>query len=117
VAEEKDNPNTEKPPEAAKVPPPAPPKPATPPPPPKPPAAAGAHPPPPKPKGPAQEPWTAPIVDALKEEFGGEILKSYSFIGQNQIDVKKTRIAEIMTFLRDNSVVPFDYLADETAVH
>jgi len=117
VAEEKDNPNTEKPPEAAKVPPPAPPKPATPPPPPKPPAAAGAHPPPPKPKGPAQEPWTAPIVDALKEKFGGEILKSYSFIGQNQIDVKKTRIAEIMTFLRDNSVVPFDYLADETAVH
>jgi NADH-quinone oxidoreductase subunit C len=116
VAEEKDNQNTEKPPEAT-VPPPAPPKPPTPPPPPKPPAAAGAHPPPAKPKGPAAEPWSAPIVDALKEKFGGEILKSYSFIGQNQIDVKKTRITEIMMFLRDNSVTPFDYLADETAVH
>ena len=53
----------------------------------------------------------------MKEKFGGEVLKSYSFLGQNQIDVKKARIADIMTFLRDNSVVPFNYLADETAVH
>ena len=64
-----------------------------------------------------QEPWSAPIVDALKEKFGGEILKSYSFISQNQIELKKTRLTEIMTFLRDNSLSPFDYLADETAVH
>jgi NADH-quinone oxidoreductase subunit C len=63
------------------------------------------------------EPWSHPIVDALKERFGGDILKAYSFIGQNQIDVKKTRIAEIMLFLRDNTVMPFNYLADETAVH
>ena len=43
--------------------------------------------------------------------------KSYSFIGQNQIEVKKDRIVEIMTFLRDNKIAPFTYLADETAVH
>jgi len=57
------------------------------------------------------------LVDAIKEKFGGEFIKSYSFIGQNQIEVKKDRIAEIMTFLRDNTIVPFNYLVDETAVH
>jgi len=69
---------------------------------------------PPKPKGPQQEPWSSPLVDAIKEKFGGEFIKSYSFIGQNQIEVKKDRIAEIMTFLRDNTIVPFNYLVDET---
>ena len=83
-----------------------------------PPPAPGAKPaPPPKPKGPQQEPWSSPLVDALKEKFGGEFIKSYSFLTQNQIEVKKDRIAEIMTFLRDNEIVPFNYLVDETAVH
>src|SRR5499433_2971188 len=70
-----------------------------------------------KPKGPQQEPWSSPLVDAIKEKFGGEFMKAYSFLGQNQIEVKKDRIAEIMTFLRDNDIVPFNYLADETDVH
>ena len=56
-------------------------------------------------------------MDAIKEKFGGEFLKSYSFLGQNQIELKKDRIAEIMAFLRDNDLMPFNYLADETAVH
>jgi NADH-quinone oxidoreductase subunit C len=72
---------------------------------------------PPKPKGPVPEPWSHPIVDALKERFGAEFVKAYSFIGQNQIEVKKARITEIMTFMRDNTIMPFSYLADETAVH
>ena len=46
-----------------------------------------------------------------------EFVKAYSFIGQNQIEVKKDRIVEIMTFLRDNEIAPFNYLVDETAVH
>jgi len=129
VAEEKENPNTEKPAEPAQQPdaaasapkPPATPaaapaKPATPPP-PKPPAAAGAHAPPPKPKGPAQEPWSSPLVDALKEKFSTQFVKSYSFLGQNNIEVKKALIQEIMMFMRDNTISPFDYLVDETAVH
>jgi NADH-quinone oxidoreductase subunit C len=128
VAEEqKDNQQTDKPAEKAAEPP----KPTPPPPPPagEPKAAAPKPPPPPpgakpaapaapaKPKGPQQEPWTSPLVDALKEKFGGEFVKSYSFLGQNQIEVKKDRIAEIMTFFRDNTIVPFNYLVDETAVH
>jgi len=89
------------------------PKPPPPPPGAKPAAPAAS----PKPKGPQQEPWSSPLVDAIKEKFGGEFIKSYSFLGQNQIEVKKDRIAEIMTFLRDNDIVPLNYLVDETAVH
>ena len=140
MADEKENQNAEKPtapeqpPSAAPTPPEAgaaAPKPPVPPPPPKPaapapPKPAGATPPPPppkapaappKPKGPLPEPWSHPIVDALKEKFGGEFVKAYSFIGQNQIEVKKGRITEIMTFMRDNDIMPCSYLADETAVH
>jgi len=124
VADEKENPNPEKPaepgqqPEAAapKPPTPVPPKPATPVP-PKPPAAAGAPAAPPKPKGPVPEPWSSPLVDALKEKFPTQFVKSYSFLGQNQVEVKKALIAEIMMFLRDNPFSPFNYLVDETAVH
>jgi len=117
VTDENKNPNPDpaSPPKPAEPVPPPPPKPAgaVPPPPPKPAAPAV----PPKPKGPLPEPWSHPIVDALKEKFGGEILKSYSFLTQNQIEVKKARLVEIMLFLRDTPLGPFKYLADETAVH
>jgi NADH-quinone oxidoreductase subunit C len=106
-------PVTPKPPAAPGEPKAAAPKP--PPPPPSKPAGAPAV--PPKPKGPVAEPWSSPLVEALKEKFGDEIVKSFSFIGQNQVQVKKDRIVEIMTFLRDNDVIPFEYLVDETAVH
>ena len=118
MADEKENSNTEKPAEPEQqqpqMPPPSP-KPATPP--PKPPAAAGAPAPSTKPKGPVQEPWSSPLVDALKEKFSTQFVKSYSFLGQNQIEVKKALIAEIMTFMRDNTISPFNYLVDETVVH
>ena len=57
------------------------------------------------------------MVDAIKERFGDQFVKAYRFIGQNQIELKKDRIVEILTFLRDNDIVPFNYLVDETAVH
>jgi len=113
--EQKDKQQTEKPAEPPKPPQAAEPKTATPKPPPPPPGAKPAA--PSKPKGPAQEPWSSPLVDAIKERFGDQFVKAYSFIGQNQIEVKKDRIVEIMAFLRDNDIVPFNYLADETAVH
>jgi len=110
VSEENNNPKDE-----STAPPAAPPKPAAavPPPPPKPAAPAA----PPKPKGPVAEPWSDPLVDQLKEKFGAEIVKAYSFLTQNQIEIKKARLVEIMTFLRDTSPWLFTYLADETAVH
>ena len=127
MADEKENPQEKEPdkPVEQAAQPPQPPKPAAappaapktpvPPPPPKPAGAAPAA--PPKPKGPAPEPWTSPLVEALKARFNDQIVKSFSFIGQNQIQIKKDRLVEIMTFLRDNDIVPCNYLADETAVH
>jgi len=115
VADEKESPQEkqpEKPAEQA-----APSAPKTPPPPPPAKPAGVAHTAPPKPKGPAPEPWTSPLVEALKAKFGEQIVKSFSFIGQNQIQIKKDRLSEIMTYLRDNNIMPFNYLADETAVH
>jgi NADH-quinone oxidoreductase subunit C len=113
VADEKENQQPEKPAET-----PGEPKAAVPKPPPPPPAAKPAAPAaPPKPKGPVPEPWTSPLVDAIKEKFGDQFVKAFSFIGQNQIEVKRDRIVEIMTFLRDNTIMPFNYLVDETAVH
>ena len=123
MADEKENPQPEKPAEPAKpVPPstgaPGDPKAAAPKPLPPPPGAKPAAPAaPPKPKGPAPEPWSSPLVDAIKEKFGDQFVKAYSFIGQNQIEMKNDRIVEVMTFLRDNDIIPFDYLVDETAVH
>jgi len=131
VAEEKENPQEKQPEKPAEQgaqppkpaappvpPPPGEPKAAAPKPPPPPPKPAGAAPAaPPKPKGPVPEPWTSPLVEALKAKFGEQIVKSFSFIGQNQIQVKKDRIVEIMTFLRDNDMIPFNFLVDETAVH
>jgi NADH-quinone oxidoreductase subunit C len=138
VAEEKDNQQPEKPAETpaepkaadskpveskpaepkAAEPKPAEPKAAVPKPPPPPPGAKPAAPAaPPKPKGPVPEPWTSPLVDAIKEKFGDQFVKSYSFISQNQIEIKKDRVVEVMTFLRDNTISPFNYLVDETAVH
>jgi NADH-quinone oxidoreductase subunit C len=131
VADEKENPQEQSekpaagptptpPPKPATPPPPgepkaAAPKPPVPPPPPKPAGAAPAA--PPKPKGPVPEPWTSPLVEALKAKFGDQVVKSYSFIGQNQIEIKKDRVLEIMMFLRDYEPSPFSYLVDETAVH
>jgi NADH-quinone oxidoreductase subunit C len=122
VENEKENQQTEKPAERPAEPakpasPAGEPKAAAPKPPPAPPAKPAAPAAPPKPKGPTPEPWSHPLVDAIKEKFGAEFVKAYSFLGQNQIEVKKERIAEIAVFLRDNTIVPFSYLADETAVH
>src|SRR5947208_15962564 len=91
------------------------PKAAAPKPPPPPPGAKPAV--PPKPKGPQQEPWSSPLVDAIKQKFGGEFIKSYSFLGQNQIELKHDRIAEVMTFRREHGIVSFHYPADEPAGH
>jgi len=63
------------------------------------------------------EPWTSPLVDELTKKFGDQIVKATTFLTQNQVQVNKDRIVEIMTFLRDDPSMLFNYLADETAVH
>ena len=86
-------------------------KPAVPRPPPKKPTA------PAKPKGPVNEPWSAPLVDAVREKFPDQVLDAYTFLFQRQLVIKKDRSTEIMEFLRRNDVETFDFLSDETATH
>jgi len=56
-------------------------------------------------------------VDALKAKFETQFVKATTFLGQNQVEVKKALITEIMEFLRDDDGCKFNYLVDETAVH
>ena len=86
-------------------------KPAVPKPPPKKPAVRA------KPKGPQKEPWSDPLVDAIKEKFPDQVLEAYTFLGQRQLVIKKDRLTDIMEFLRRNDIEPFDFLSDETATH
>ena len=85
-------------------------KPAVPKPPPKKPA-------PKKPKGPQKQPYSGPLVDALHEKFPGQLVDSYTFVGARQFVIKKDRLIEVMSFLRQNDIEAFDFLSDETATH
>lgn len=85
-------------------------KPAVPKPPAKPPA-------PKKPKGPQKEPYTGPLVDALKEKFPDQLSDAYTFLGMRHLVIEKGRLTEIMGWLRSNDVEAFDFLSDETATH
>ncbi len=81
---------------------------------PKPPPKKAA---PAKPKGPQKEPWSDPLVDAVKEKFPDQVLEAYTFLSQRQLVIKKDRLTDIMTHLRRNEIEPFDFLSDETATH
>lgn len=76
------------------------------------PAAAAA------PKAPAvmaATPWESELTQALKEEFGGQILEFSSYVGQNFLVAKPEAAIPILESLKENH--DFDYLVDVTAVH
>ena len=56
------------------------------------------------------------VADKLKVTFGTEILKSESFRNQLTFVVKRDRILDIMKFLKEDSELAYDFLADLTAV-
>lgn len=100
--------------------PPAPPKPAAAA--PKPAAAAGAGAAgaakPAAPKAPAAmaaTPWESELTQALKEEFGDQILEFSSYVGQNFLVAKPEAAIPILESLKEKH--GFDYLVDITAVH
>jgi len=87
--------------EAAKQPPkPSPPKPAAPP--PKPPATMAAT------------PWESDLPRELKERFGGQIVETSTYLGQNFIVAKPEAAVPILEYLKLEA--DFDYLVDITAV-
>jgi NADH-quinone oxidoreductase subunit C len=87
--------------------PPAPPAAGTPAAPPKPTAPA-------KPAGPVPVPWSSPMVEKYKRQYGSG-LDAQTYLGQNYFTVDRSLIPDILRLLRNDQ--RFDYCVDITAVH
>jgi NADH-quinone oxidoreductase subunit C len=56
------------------------------------------------------------VLEKLSERFGEAILAVHSDLGDDTALVKRERIVEIMTFLRDDPALKFDFAMDLTGV-
>jgi NADH-quinone oxidoreductase subunit C len=90
---------------------------------PKPPAAPAAAPAAPaapkpaapaKPAGPVPMPWSSPMVEKYKAQYGSA-LDAQSYLGQNYFTVDRSLIPDLLRRLRDDE--RFDYCVDVTAAH
>ncbi|MEJ5370148.1 MAG: NADH-quinone oxidoreductase subunit C [Bryobacteraceae bacterium] len=63
----------------------------------------------------AATPWESELTQALKEEFGDQILEFSSYVGQNFLVAKPEAAIPILESLKEKH--DFDYLVDITAVH
>jgi NADH-quinone oxidoreductase subunit C len=81
-------------------------------------ATAAAAPPKPaapaKPAGPVPVPWSSPMVEKYKRQYGSG-LNAQTYLGQNYFSVDRSLIPNILKLLRDEE--QFDYCVDVTAVH
>jgi NADH-quinone oxidoreductase subunit C len=69
---------------------------------------------PPKPAGPVPMPWTSPLVEKYKSQYGSG-LDAQTYLGQNYFNVDRSLIPNILRLLRDEE--QFDYCVDITAAH
>src|SRR6202795_1424652 len=67
-----------------------------------------------KPAGPVPLPWTSPLVEKYRGQYGSG-LDAQSYLGQNYLTVDRSLIPDILRLLRDEE--QFDYCVDVTAVH
>ncbi len=67
-----------------------------------------------KPAGPVPTPWTSPLVEKYKSQYGSG-LDAQTYLGQNYFNVERSLIPDILRLLRDEE--QFDYCVDITAVH
>jgi NADH-quinone oxidoreductase subunit C len=67
-----------------------------------------------KPAGPVPMPWTSPLVEKYKGQYGSG-LEAQTYLGQNYFNVDRSLIPDILRLLRDEE--QFDYCVDITAVH
>jgi len=67
-----------------------------------------------KPAGPVPLPWTSPMVEKYKSQYGSG-LDALTYLGQNYLTVDRSLIPDILRLLRDEE--EFDYCVDITAVH
>lgn len=66
-----------------------------------------------KPAGPVPAPWTSPLVEKYKSQYGSAI-EPLTYLGQNYLIVDPSLIPDFLGLLRDDT---FDYCVDITAVH
>ena len=67
-----------------------------------------------KPTGPVPLPWTSPLVEKYRAQYGSG-LEALTYLGQNYLSVDRALIPNILRLLRDEE--QFDYCVDVTAVH
>jgi NADH-quinone oxidoreductase subunit C len=67
-----------------------------------------------KPAGPVPMPWTSPMVEKYKAQYGSG-LEAQTYLGQNYFSVDRSLIPDFLRLLRDEE--QFDYCVDITAVH
>jgi NADH-quinone oxidoreductase subunit C len=67
-----------------------------------------------KPSGPVPVPWSSPMVEKYKRQYGSAI-EPLTYLGQNYLSVDRSLIPDILRLLRDEE--EFDYCVDITAVH
>jgi NADH-quinone oxidoreductase subunit C len=79
-----------------------------------PPAAAAKPAAPAKPAGPVPLPWTSPLVEKYRNQYGSAV-EALTYLGQNYLNVDRSLIPDILRLLRDQE--QFDYCVDITAVH
>jgi NADH-quinone oxidoreductase subunit C len=58
-----------------------------------------------------------PLIKALKEKFGKNILSANEINSQQVLQVEKTALLAILLYLKDKAPVSFNMLTDLTAVH
>ncbi len=67
-----------------------------------------------KPTGPVPVPWTSPLVEKYRAQYGSG-LEALTYLGQNYLSVDRALIPNILRLLRDEEL--FDYCVDVTAAH
>jgi NADH-quinone oxidoreductase subunit C len=67
-----------------------------------------------KPAGPVPTPWSSPMVEKYKRQYGSG-LEAQTYLGQNYFSVDRSLIPDILRLLREEE--QFDYCVDVTAVH
>jgi NADH-quinone oxidoreductase subunit C len=67
-----------------------------------------------KPAGPVPVPWTSPLVEKYRSQYGSG-LDAQTYLGQNYLTVDRSLIPDILRLLREEE--QFDYCVDITAVH
>ncbi len=67
-----------------------------------------------KPAGPVPLPWTSPLVEKYRSQYGSA-LDAQTYLGQNYLSVDRSLIPDLLRLLRDEE--QFDYCVDLTAAH